>query len=399
MPHVGRRAVLRGMGLLAFGAVAGPLARAAGPENGRENGRGSPQAALRYRVVAAAEGRFLGWPANQGLWQWENGRELLVGFADGPWVKKEEGHQIGEPQHNRLARSLDGGLSWVRESPDPFVGTAADRDPVVTPAPIRFDHPDLALRVVAGGKGKGEDRVGRFFVSLDRGRRWKGPFLFVGLGEDPRLEGLLTTSRTNYLVNGRDSLLVMMSAMDPRLGKLANRLDKPFVAASDDGGLSFRFVSWVVPWQDPFRAVMPSTVRLPSGDLRTALRRRDPRGEESANWVDLYASADGGRSWSLHSRVGETGLHNGNPPALTLLRDGRMACVYGNRTRRQILLRSSVNGGRTWSEERLIRANPFSYDLGYPQLVQNHRGELVVLYYLATEERPHSSIEAALLSL
>jgi len=138
-------------------------------------------------------------------------------------------------------------------------------------------------------------------------------------------------------------------------------------------------------------------VRLPSGELRTALRRRDPRGEDSANWVDLFASADGGRSWSWLSRVGETGLHNGNPPALTLLRDGRLACAYGNRTHRQRLLRTSADGGRSWSEERLIRANPFSSDLGYPQLVQNHRGDLVVIYYLATEERPHSSIEAALL--
>jgi len=393
MPHPSRRDVLRGMGLLAFGAMAGPLARA----TARENGHSPPQTALSYRVVAAAEGRFLGWPANHGLWHWEHGRELLVGFADGPWVKKESGHQIGEPQYNRLARSLDGGSSWVRESPEPFVGTEADRDPVVTPEPLRFDHPDLALRVVAGSRGKGEERIGRFFVSLDRGRHWKGPFLFAGLEEDPRLEGLVTTSRTSVLVNGPGSLLVMMSAMDPRLGKVANRLDKPFVAASEDGGRRFRFVSWVVPWQDPFRAVMPSSVRLPSGELRTALRRRDPRGEDSANWVDLFASADGGRSWSWLSRVGETGLHNGNPPALTLLRDGRLACVYGNRTQQQMLLRTSADGGRSWSEERRIRANPFNYDLGYPQLAENHRGELVVLYYLATEERPHSYIEAALL--
>jgi hypothetical protein len=385
------------MGLLAFGAMAGPLARATARANGMADGRGTPQAALTFVVVAAAEGRFLGWPANHGLWQWENGRELLVGFADGPWAKKEAGHQIGEPQHNRLARSMDGGRSWVRESPDPFVGTEADRDPVVTPASILFDHPDLALRVVAGSRRKGLDRIGRFFVSLDRGRHWKGPFLFAGLDEDPRLEGLVTTSRTSYFVNGSGALLVLMSAMDPRLGKVANRLDKPFVAASEDGGRRFRFLSWVVPWQDPFRAVMPSSVRLPSGELRTALRRRDPRGEASANWVDLFASGDGGRSWSWLSRVGETGLHNGNPPALTLLRDGRLACAYGNRTHRQMLLRTSADGGRSWSEERLIRANPFSSDLGYPQLVQNHRGELVVIYYLATEERPHSYIEAALL--
>jgi hypothetical protein len=137
-------------------------------------------------------------------------------------------------------------------------------------------------------------------------------------------------------------------------------------------------------------------VRLPSGELLTALRRRDPRGREEANWIDLYGSADGGASWNLRSRVGETGLHNGNPPALVQLRDGRLACVYGNRSRQQVVLRTSRDGGDSWGEERVLRSNPFSYDLGYPQLVQNHRGELVALYYLATSQIPHSYIEAAL---
>jgi hypothetical protein len=34
--------------------------------------------------------------------------------------------------------------------------------------------------------------------------------------------------------------------------------------------------------------------------------------------------------------------------------------------------------------------------MGYPQIGQNDRGELVILYYLATAERPASFIEASL---
>jgi hypothetical protein len=98
----------------------------------------------------------------------------------------------------------------------------------------------------------------------------------------------------------------------------------------------------------------------------------------------------------LLSRVGETGNRNGNPAALIRLRDGRLACAYANRSRRQILVRLSADGGRSWAEERVIRTNPFSHDIGYPQMAQNQRGEIVLVYYLATEARPQSYIEAAL---
>jgi hypothetical protein len=381
---LGRRSFLRGFGTLGFAAVGlrGRALRAEGD--------------VQLRQVAAAPGRFMAWPANHGLWHWDGGREILVGHADGPWQERE-GHNVGEPQLNVLARSLDGGWTWAREQPDPYVGSAGDRDPTAPPTPIRFDHPDLALRVVAGHAGEGEDRTGRFFLSFDRGRRWRGPFLFPGLAGEPRLAGLRTTSRTSYVVTGPGSLQILMSAQDPALGQHANRLDKPFVAETLDGGRSFRFVSWVVPWSDAYRAVMPATVRLPGGELVTALRRRDPRGPQEASWVDLYVSRDAGRSWSFRSRVGETGAHNGNPPALVLLRNGWLACGYGNRSRRVMLLRLSPDGGRSWGRERVARSNPFDYDLGYPQMVENDRGELVMVYYLATEERPQSYIEAALI--
>jgi hypothetical protein len=264
---------------------------------------------------------------------------------------------------------------------------------------IRFDHPDLALRIAVGDAVDRRDRIGRLFVSRDRGRRWSGPFRFPGLGEDPRLEGLEVTSRTDVLVTGPASALLMLSARDPRLGNLSDRLDKTFAACTRDGGRSFQFLSWVVPWSDPHRAVMPSTVRLrPSGHLVTALRRMDPRRPEASNWVDLYGSSDDGASWSPISRVGETGSLNGNPASLLQLRDGRLACAYGNRSSRRMIVRLSSDEGRHWGPELVIREIPFHFDFGYPQLSQNHQGDVVVIYYLTTEERPHSFIEAALFS-
>ncbi len=354
-------------------------------------------AAIRHIVAAGTPGRFLAWPANNGLWSWEGGREILVGFSEGPWVQKE-GHQIGDPQSQHLLRTLDGGESWLRESPEPYVGR--EGDPLPLERPVRFDNPDLALRVAADGGRLPKRRLGRFFLSQDRGRQWQGPFTFDGLEQAPELDRLVLTSRTSYVAMGPSSLLVLLSARDPRLGRLSGRLDKTFVARSDDGGRHFRFAAWIVPWSDAYRAVMPSTVQLAPGRLLTVLRRRDPRaGEDRLCWLDAYSSIDGGTSWAFLSRVGETGLQNGNPGALVRLRDGRLACAYADRSRRALLLRLSADDGRSWGPEALVRSNPFSSDIGYPQMAQNHRGELVVIYYLARPERPHAYIEAALVPL
>jgi hypothetical protein len=91
-------------------------------------------------------------------------------------------------------------------------------------------------------------------------------------------------------------------------------------------------------------------------------------------------------------------LNNGNPPGLAILKDGRVACCYANRTSSKILLRISEDNGASWDEEIVVRDNPYSYDMGYPQLLQNSNGDLVALYYISTEECPHSYIEAAIIT-
>ena len=158
-----------------------------------------------------------------------------------------------------------------------------------------------------------------------------------------------------------------------------------------------RLISWVIPFTDDCnRAAMPSTVRTKDGKTFVAVRVRDPRDDDSICRVDTYISEDNGRTWSFLSKVGDTGLQNGNPRTLTLLRDGRVACSYANRSLQQMLVRFSSDDGATWDEEIVIRDNQHSHDMGYPQMVQNANGNLVALYYLATDERPHSYIEAAI---
>ena len=345
-------------------------------------------------VVAGEHGRFFAWPANNGLWSWEDGQELLVGHTDGPHDEEGGFHRIGYPQLTKLARSIDGGRIWSSEDPDNFVGK--DGEPTASPGNINFGHPGFALRVSATGYHGNEDPVGRFFISYDRGRTWEGSYRFNKLHDAEELKGLVITSRTSYIVTGPNSVQIFMTARNPELEHGSLR-DKPFLVESTDGGKTFHFITWVVPWSDDCnRAALPSAVKTKDGKLIVAVRVRNPRDFDIPCWIDTHISEDNGRTWSFLSRVGETGLHNGSPPGLALLKDGRLACAYANRNLLQIMVRFSNDNGKTWGEEFVISDNSVTNDMGYPQMTQNAKGEIVAIYYLATEERPHSYIEAAI---
>ena len=360
-----------------------------------DRGKGKPK--MEHKIAAGEPGMFCGWPANNGVWTWDGGREILVGFSFGRFVE-QSGHNIEGKSDSasgilsRLARSTDGGRTWKVEDPANFVGDGGEVKP--SPGGIAFDAPDFAMRVVGKGYHGSNDPIGSFFSSSDRGKTWSGPFKFGSLTDDPSLNDMEFTSRTGYLVTGRDSCLVFMSAR-PKVN--GGSRDKSFVTETTDGGKTFHFVSWIVPLTDPYRAVMPSVVKASDGTIVAALRRRTV--DKDVNWVDCYASRDNGRTWSFLSRVGETGDHNGNPPALAILRDSRLACAYGDRTRVKLYARLSSDGGKTWADEIVVRDDfqPDKFDdkdFGYPRLVQNDRGELVAMYYWATREHPNHFIGA-----
>ncbi len=362
------------------------------------------RAMQRNLIVAGEAGKFCGWPANNGLWRWDNGREILVGFSFGDFVE-QEGHNLKGRSDtasgvvSRLARSLDGGQSWTVEDPENFVGDGG----VVTESPggLDFQAPGFALRVLGKGYHGSQDPLGAFFVSGDRGRTWRGPYRFGALMKDPNLNGMELTARTRYLATGRSSCLFFMSARPGESVPGAISVDKSFVAETTDGGKSFHFVAWVVPLNDPYRAVMPAVGRFKDGTIIAALRRRDVANAKSPCWVDCYTSRDNGRSWSFSSRVDQTGLENGNPPGLTVLKDGRVVCAYGDRTRDKLFVRVSADGGKSWGAEIVLRedfqADKFGdHDFGYPQLTTNERGEVVALYYWATGQDPNHQIAATI---
>jgi len=49
---------------------------------------------LRHVIIHHRADEFSAWPANHGLWSWDGGREILLGFVTGPFVE-QEGHLLG----------------------------------------------------------------------------------------------------------------------------------------------------------------------------------------------------------------------------------------------------------------------------------------------------------------
>ncbi len=351
---------------------------------------------VEHMIVRYEKGEFAAWPANNGVWSWKKGNGILVGYTAGPYVI-QSGHRVTDPK-NALARSKDGGKTWKSFSPE----ILADENitPVELTSGIDFEHPNFAFRVRGVGYHGNSISKACFYYSYNRGKTWKGPYVFKGLDDMQQVQGMKMTPRTDYLVTGKNECLVFFS------GTTGAWLDKTFVLHTSDGGLNFSFKSWIVPPTDPYRAVMPQTIALDKNTLLSVQRRRHIPPSNLACWIDAFISADGGESWSFLSRVADTGEgnSNGNPPAIAKLKNGDICIVYGNRSLKMLLCRLSKDNGKTWGNEIIIR-DDFNFDgkgfadFGYPRVLQRKDGKVVAIYYFATEERPEQHIACSVFSL
>jgi hypothetical protein len=320
---------------------------------------------LTHVVVYRENGRFCGWPANNGVWNW--GNEILVCFD--LCYFKEPDRDIDPTEHHVdwdkpegivMARSLDGGQSWQLEKPEAFAIPRRDQRPVPSPGPINFTHPDFAMRI----------RRDRFHISYDRGRNWQGPYIFPELGAELR-------SRTDYIVNSQSECMLFLSAKNG-----------PLCVLTTDGGRTFSVLSNIEPNPD-VRAIMPSTVGISPAQIVSALRRL--RGEPYVSWIDAYVSNDKGRTWAFLSKVADADnkYWNGNPPSMVRLQDGRLCVTYGYRAFPYgIRAKLSSDNGKTWGREIILREDGRNWDLGYTRTVQRADGKLVTIYYYSTQENP-----------
>lgn len=328
----------------------------------------------RHVKVFYEKGRFAGWPANNGIWQW--GSEMLVGFSLGYLAPPEEQglHQIdaARPQTTMLARSLDGGETWL-------VSEAGYPDGELRPFPtnMAFDTPGFALNA------RGDTAC----ISLDRGRTWSGPFRLP-------FADLHLRARTDYQVLGSKDLILFLTAQ-----KTNDREGRPFCARTRTGGKYWNQFAWIGPEPPTGYSIMPSSIRVPNGDFLVALRRRD-NGPTEHNFIELFRSRDGGLSWQwLANPVEEDGAYSGNPPSLVRLADGRLCITYANRNEpRTIRAVFSSDGGTTWGRECVLRHGAGEPDIGYTRTVQRPDGRLVTVYYWVDEPRTERFIAATIWS-
>lgn len=322
-------------------------------------------------------GRFAGWPANNGIWNWDN--EIVVGLTLG-YHKETDGHSIDpdRPSVVQQARSLDGGKTWAIETPSFSGEDGGERGATALSDPVDFTDPDFA----------GRFRNDRFYYSLNRCRTWKGPFRLPTFGRP----GLL--ARTDYIVEGERRLTAFVAAEKESGGE-----GQPLAIRTTDGGKTWKLVGWIgrQPPEGYGYAIMPATVALEEGTYLSMIRRGGVFDGAKRWWLEAFLSPDDGRSWYM---LAEPNIDNaGNPASLTRLRDRRIVMVYGwRRAPYGIRARASSDEGQTWSPESILRDDGRNWDLGYPRTVERADGNLVTVYYFNDASQAERYIVATIWS-
>lgn len=340
------------------------------------------QSVVKHQIVYKEAGRFGGWPANHGIWSW--GNEIVCGFS-AAWFKHmpPDRHQYDnqKPEEPRLARSLDGGNSWAIEAPKSLLPPEQGGRAV---QPLResmdFSAPGFAMTIRFTNVNTGPSYL---WFTYDKGKTWQGAYEFPLFGQ------LGIAARTDYLVRSAREALVFVTA-----SKKNGREGRPLCVRTTDGGLTWRVQGWIGEEPEGF-AIMPSSVRLPNGNILTAVRVKK---DAKTDWIELYESGDDGVSWKGISKpVGFTGGFSGNPPHLLRLRDGRLCITYGYRGEpfgiRAVM---SSDSGRTWGKDIILRQDGAAWDIGYTRSVQRPDGKIVTLYYFPEAPSTERVIAATL---
>jgi hypothetical protein len=344
---------------------------------------------IEHATVYDEPGRYAGWPSNGGFWIW--GNEMAVAFECG-WFEDrpdwKDGHarDKSRPNEDFVARSTDGGLTWTYKKYD--ILTEGD-NLMPSPGGIDFTHPDFALKCQSN----------RFYYSYDRAKTWHGPFRSV-------VTGLATTGKlkacTVYFVDSSGDCFLFFS------DEHGDRNDLAFYARAADGGKAFDFVSWISPDRQNAskyeRWAVYSATRAGDDHIIAAMQRKYNNGGaviQRLNWIDLYESRDSGKTWKFLSKVADTDVvnsdHNGNPPDILRLKDGRLCVTYGFRGEPFPLCATfSGDNGKTWSKPVILRLGARNWDFGYPLSRQRPDGKVVTVYYFATPENRDQFIAATI---
>ncbi len=343
---------------------------------------------IEHTIVASDPALFYGWPANEGVWSWDD--EIVVGFNKAGYSYNPSGHSCTGTIYTVQARSQDGGYSWQVESP-PALNSSAFLDP----------HSEAVNLTGAGFAFK--TRNNKYWYSDDNAVTWNGPRVLPGWGWPER-------GRTDYIVNSSSEMKLFLVSDVSTNG--VDVLDRPFCAETTNGCLSFDTLNWMCPsphldWGPNNYYTMPSTVKIDSNTYVSAIRKRDrldvdgdgaiesADGDINYKFIDIYKTTDGGHTWTRICR--DAVVDAWNPPSMIKLSDGRICITYGYRgVPKGIRARISEDDGVTWGSEIMLRCDAATWDMGYPRSVQRPDGKVVTIYYYSTLEIPEQHIAATI---
>lgn len=360
----------------------------------------APSAQVVRSIVYNEPGRFAGWPANYGMWAFDDGEVVLV-FLLGHTGSSDSIHarDTARPFVPVLARSFDVGSTWHLEDFAGAVPGAAvlsgdehqdaslkagprlrDDEFVPLDDPVAFDDPETLVMLARTDLGAGSRSW--FYVSRDRGRAWSGPYVLPDFG----VPGI--AARTDVVPLGPYEALFMLTA-----AKSDGHEGHVFAAFTADGGHTFTHRGWLGSEPSGLQ-IMPSSLRTPSGTVLSAVRCHGTKTEGRRFWIDLYASTDTGLTWAHRSiPVVDTGPA-GNPPVLLAL-DDRLLCVYGFRGPGSGLRYvTSDDDGWTWSAPIVLTDDTGTLDMGYPRAVVLPDQSILACYYSNRDATGARSIEA-----
>ena len=352
-----------------------------------------------HGIVYRSESEFSGWPFLGGLWRIGSG-QIVSAFTRLPCAYGGE----ADVHHNNLTvsqglvsiiRSDDDGLTWKPDSVQTVFDKAMTAEEIAARGePDYASEPAVDLQsadtlVLSGG-------IPGLFVpsskpwiclSADGGFTWRRPTLL-----DPESLGSLS-GHASVSVRADGVGLIALTRVTPD-----GWTRRPLVYASVDGARTWNFLSFVTPEMDDGTAVSPREGSprfgahryfyprpLPLRDGRIICSMRSQRNPTGVLWTEIFESLDGGRTWSFLSRVNDWGA----PGDIVEMADGRIVCVYGYRLATfGARARVSLDGGKTWESELVLRDDGGSWDLGYPRVMEVEPGRVMAVYYFNSKDDP-----------
>lgn len=179
------------------------------------------------------------------------------------------------------------------------------------------------------------------------------------------------------------------------LGRGTTHRDIPedgiYACESTDDGASWNILSRIPKSDDMTDAELmcePHLVELNDSTLLGAIRVQTS-GKGLYFTIYTCTSSDGGRTWTTPEATGICG----SPPHLILHSSGAVILTYARRVAPLgEYARISLDGGKSWSEEKSIGPESPVPDCGYPSSAELSDGSVITVYYQRYEKDNYCSV-------